>query len=114
MSSGEHMNVQMIDGLPAVGAGIYDEAKAAGILRPDFRGDFHQTRNFVGRAFKSMLGNIGDVTFREDEQMNRSLRIDVFNRHNPIIPVRNSRGNLARDDLAEDATGVTHSMSPRT
>ena len=109
MSSGKHMNVQMIDGLPAVISGVHDEAKTAGVFRTEFRGDFHEARNFVGRASKSMLGDIGYVAFGEDEQMNRSLRIHVFNRHNPVIPVHDFRGNISGDNLTENAICSTHS-----
>jgi hypothetical protein len=96
----------MTDGLATVGPRIHDQAKAAGVLRPEFSGDFHQARYFVGRALKGMLRDIGDMAFRKDEQMDRRLRIDVFNRHDPVSAMRAFRRNFARDDFAENAIGA--------
>lgn|GEM_PF-5686818 len=108
MSAGENMNVQMIDRLTAVGAGVYHETKSALMLRPKRGGGFHQRGYFVGGTLERMLGNIGDVPFGQDEQMHRRLRIRVFNRDHAVLAMHDFRGYLAGNDLAENAVGVVH------
>ncbi len=103
MSSGEHMNVQMIDGLPAVDAGVYDEPKPALMFSAENGSCLHQRRDFVGGSLKCMLRDIGDVPFRQNEQMHRSLRIHILDRDDAVFSMNDFCGNLARHDFTENA-----------
>jgi hypothetical protein len=110
MPAREHMNVQMIHRLTAVGAGVHDEAKAAGILRADHCGSFHQSRDFVGRPFERVLRDIRYVPLRQNEQVHRRLRVHVLDRDYAVLAMHDLRGYFACDDLAENAV-VIHATS---
>ena len=47
----------------------------------------------------------GDVPARDDQDMQRRLRVDVLERHQLIVLMDELAGNLAADDLAEEAVG---------
>jgi hypothetical protein len=48
----------------------------------------------------------GDVPARQDQGVQRRLWVDILNDDDPFVLVENGRGDLARDDLAEQT--VSH------
>ena len=46
-----------------------------------------------------------DMTARHNEHVHRSLWVDVFERDQAIVGIDNRAGDLASDDLAEEAVG---------
>lgn len=48
----------------------------------------------------------GDVLARQDQGVQRCLRVDVLNDDHTFVLVENGRGDLARDDFAEQT--VSH------
>src|SRR5688572_11748415 len=56
------------------------------------------------------LGERRQVPFRDDHEVHWGLGSDVVEGEHVVVLVHLAAGNLARDDLAEDAVG--HSMAP--
>lgn len=50
---------------------------------------------------------------RDDERVERGLRIDVLEREDGVVFVVSCRGDLARDDLAEQTVGHEESLAWR-
>jgi len=103
------MDVEMVDGLAAVGAGVDDYAIAFG--EAFGFGDFGcgpeemaEELFVIGIGF----GERDDVLARGDEDVDRGLRMDVGEGVALVVFVNGGGGNGAVDDLAEDAAhGVT-------
>ena len=53
----------------------------------------------------------GDVSSRDDQHMQRRLRVDVFDRDQLIVLMHELSRNLAADDLAEETVGLSRSIT---
>lgn len=93
------------NGLAGALAVVRDQAEICEpALARDRRGANRQSseKTLVGR------GNVGetrDVLLRDDQHVGRGLGRDVLEREHTLVFVDLLRGNLARDDPAEDAVG---------
>src|SRR5579864_1082244 len=113
VTAGEHMDVEMIDGLTAVGARVYDEPKTAFVLRANPRRCFHQRRNFIRRPFERVLRYICDVALGQNEQVHRRLRVHVLDCDDPVLAMHDLRGYFACDYFAKNAIGGAHYLGCR-
>src|ERR1051326_676040 len=105
VATAEDVDVYVEDRLARARAGVDDGAVAfVGVARVacDARGDAQEVaeRGLVG-LFR--LVERGDLRAREDERERRGLRVDVAEGDGALVLVNLRRGNLPRDDLAEDA-----------
>jgi len=103
VTSGKHVDVQMIDGLAAVFAGIDDEPESAAVPRADLSCRAYEARYFIRGAGVRMRSDVRDVPFGQNEHVHRSLRIDIFDRNDAVAAMHYFRRNIARDDFAENA-----------
>ena len=106
MSSAEQMQMQMVDGLSAIGAGIDDEPIAVLQLFPsgNLRGCGDEMPQHGGVFGDGLFGG-GQVLLRNDQQMVRSLWVEVGKGKDKIVLVDAFDGNGAGSDLAKDAVG---------
>ena len=95
--------MEMRDGFAAVGAVVDHEAKAAGEF--EFLGEnagceqqVAEERLVVGRGFT----HAGNEFFWNDQQLDRSLRLDVMQNDAEVVLVLDLGGNFAVDDALED------------
>jgi hypothetical protein len=102
----QQMQMQMIHRLPAIRARVDDDPVTAVQLLP--------TRNLYSRSHqvahqrsisRHRLRSRSDVLLRNDQQMLRSLRIDIGKGDAEFILIHTIRWNGAGDDLAEEAVG---------
>src|ERR1700712_4019954 len=77
-ASAEEVDVEVVDGLAAVGAGVDDEAVAAGEALPlgDLGGGGDELAQ-EGAVFCFGVGGRGEVLFRDDEDVGGGLRVKV-------------------------------------
>jgi hypothetical protein len=103
-AAAEQMQVQVVDSLAAVFAGIHDNAVAVAelFLAGNFRRSPQQMtekRSFVFAGF----GKRADVLARDYEDMHRRLRIDISESVTELVLKDRSRGDLLVNDLAKGA-----------
>lgn len=70
----EDVDVEVVNGLPAVIAGVEDQAVAVGKF------SFSQTRGFfeeMAEEFGGSFGGVGEVLFGDEEPVGGSLWVDV-------------------------------------
>lgn len=95
----------MVDRLPCVGARVHDKAESAlmdGEVFCELLGDEnHVPDKFVVGFLQG--GDAGDVLFRNDEDVDGGLRMDVFERHDLIILIDDLAFDPLCGDFAEDA-----------
>ena len=104
MSSTEKMDVEMIDGLAAVGSGVDDQAVAVAeaLLARDLTGCPQQMTEEIGVSCRGV--RVGrDVLFGDHQQMRGRLRVDVRKGQHAVVFVDAVDGNGAGGDLAEEA-----------
>lgn len=106
-ASTEDVQVQVVDGLTAVGAGVGDDAEAAGeaFLLGDLCGNEHEMAEECLVRFDRVRGG-GDVFLRDDEHVRRGDGMQVAEGEGPVVLKDFGGGDGARDDAAEDA--VSH------
>ena len=103
-ASAEEVEVEVFDGLAAVGAGVDDEAVALGevLLAGDFGGglqELAEERGVGGFA----VGHGGDVVFGDDEDVSGGLGVDVREGEGLVVFVEAGYGDGAGGDFAEEA-----------
>ena len=104
LRTAEHVNVQVRHLLTAVAAGIDhrpEAAFAAHLLCQNGNKVDHFTQKCG--IFGTGFGKRNDVFFRNDQKVNRSLRIDVVEGDHVVVFVDERRGDFTVSDLAEDA-----------
>jgi hypothetical protein len=103
------VNVQMIDGLSAVGSGINHRAIAGVEL---FASDLSCNAYELGDQFRRRaigeLREICNMIDRHYQRVLRSLRVDVREHDDVIIPPQKDAWNLAADDPAKEASWFRH------
>lgn len=102
--SSQQMQVQMIDGLPAIRPGVHHDTKSLGeiLLRRQFCSGCHELAEencVVGTGLRER----GDVFARDDEQVHGRLRMNVGERYAGFIFIELLRGDFAANDFAEYA-----------
>jgi hypothetical protein len=104
------MEMEMGHRLTSPLAGIRYQAKAAvdyscftGKLRRDGEEPAEHRRMRVGQ-----VRGRDDVLARHEQQVCRSLWVEVGDRDDQVVVVQELRRDLARDDAAEDAVDVGH------
>ena len=96
MTSAQHMNMQMLHALPAIGADVGDQSKTAGAMLGAQASrhvyDVPQS-NRIGfdRVFKRLQ--------RNDENMNWRLRRDIVESEAKLVFIHNVGGNLTPNDF---------------
>ena len=97
------MDVEVRNGFTSVGAVVDDETKAAGEV--EFPGENAGSEKQV--AEERLIGgggfaDAGNKFFRDDEQVNRSLGLDVVQDDAEVVLVLDLGGDFAVDDTLED------------
>ena len=104
MPAAQQMQVQMIHRLPSIIARVYnDPVTAVQLLHAcDLYRRGHQLAH-QRTIFRLHLRGRDNVLLRNDQQMLRSLRIDIGKADADFVFIHTVRGNRARDDLAKKA-----------
>lgn len=106
MAPGQDVHVQMLDGLPAIGPRIYHRAETTGAsLGTESSRNAKEVRQQSRVARFDQLGIILHVLDRHNQQVRRRLGVDIANRYNVGIPMRQRRRNFSGSDFAKDAVG---------
>lgn len=104
MTAAEQVQMEMVYGLAAVLADIDDHAIAG--IKFFLAGDFGRSPQEMAEqsaVFGGRLGEGGDVLARNDEQMHRSLGVDVGEGEALLVLVDAGRGDASIGDFAEKA-----------
>ena len=112
MSAAEQVQMQVIDGLASISAGIDDHAVAGGEIL--FTGDFgHGPQEMAeqGAVIGGCFCERNDVPARDDKQMHWRLRMDVGEGDALLVFVDACGGNASVDDLAEEAAHTWFSVT---
>ena len=106
MPSAQHMQMQMIHRLSAIGPGIDDYSIAViQMQRPrQLRRHRHQMSQ-QRRMLRQRIRQRSDVLLRNYKQVNRRLRMDVVEGNRQRIVMNTLRRNLTGNDLAEQTVG---------
>ena len=109
--------MQVVDRLATFAPNIRHESPATRTVPRrirELRSDGVHARE-EGRVFRriSQIGGRADVHSRNEEQMHRRLRCDVFDRDDQRIVMTAHAGKIAVDDAAEETgcSGVAHAPS---
>ena len=103
-ASAEQVKVEVVDGLPAVVAGVDDDAIAAGVeleLAGDLGGGGEEMAEQVG-VLGSGLDERVDVAPRDEENVCGRLRLDVGEGEAKLVGVDRLGGDFALKDAAEE------------
>lgn len=105
------MNVDVKDRLPCISAVVDNRAVAVfeTFLFGYARGDAEEVADEFFVAGLRLIER-GYVLARYDEDVRRSLRVDVTKGYGPSVLEDLLSGNLARDDLAEEAALFGHEI----
>ncbi len=107
MPAAEHMDVQMVDRLTALRSLIDHKTKTVMASRAtNLCGFFEQRRNILRIRLVEKCGTVLGMYHRQDENVRRRLRIDVFDRDDVIVPEDFACRNFSGYDLTEDAAGL--------
>ena len=103
-SAAEEMDVEVVDGLAAVGAGVDDEAVAVGEILPagDFCGGLEEVAEHGGVVMGG-VGEGGEVVFGDDEDVRGGLGVDVREGEGAVVFVEAGGGDFSGGDFAEEA-----------
>ncbi len=105
------MQMHVHDDLVAVGAGIHDEAVAAfnnALFGSELRDDGEHAASHGGVIRRKVIC-AGEVIIGDDEDMGGCKGIDIPKGGDPLVLKDLIRGDLAGDDLTENAVLVSHS-----
>jgi len=103
MPSAKQMDVEVVDGLAAVGAGVNDQPVA--ISQVLLTRDFSCCRDQMpehGCILRRCVGKRGDVLLRDEQDMYRCLRVDVREGEDMVVLIDALGGDGAGDDFAEE------------
>lgn len=107
--------MEVVDGLSAAATVVHHQAKA--LLEPAVPrqsvGRGENPRDQVG-VLGPDLDHPGHVPARDDQEVGRRLRLQVFDDDHLFVPVDHRGGGLPGDDLAEDAVLVHQFVLPST
>ena len=98
--------MQMIDGLPAIGAAVDDHAVT--VLQAEFFGEIADHEPQMGDQRRVVIGKcieIGDLLLRNHQHMRRRFWRNIAKRQAAIILVHNVGGNFTIDDAFENRLG---------
>ncbi len=100
----EEVDVEVFDGLAAVGAGVDDEAVAFGevLLAGDLGGDEDQVAEHGG-VVGDGVGERGEVVAGDDEDVGGGLGVDVGEGVGGFVLVDGGGGDFTVGDFAEEA-----------
>lgn len=104
----------MVDRLTAVAARVGDQPESVLTARAAAQLD-RDAQQSVGKPRVLRVHEMAEIAMVRDgqhEQVGRSLRLQVFDRDEVVVPVRNFRGNLTGRDLTE-YTVVFHELPPK-
>src|SRR6185503_1148365 len=105
LAAAHQVQVDVVDAVTRVLAGIEDEAESAlrQALRPrEFGGTSHQAAHQLVVA-RRQVEHARDVPLGNDEDVNGPLRVDVVEGEHGVVLIGDARGDAARHDLAEQA-----------
>jgi len=106
LATGEQVDVEVRHGFAGVRAVVDDKAKAVGELElaGELAGDEQEMAEdgFIGGRG---VADSRDDFFRNEEQVNGRLRLDVMKSEAEIVFVLDARGNFAGDDTFEQSLG---------
>jgi len=104
----KQVDVQVVDGLATIGAGVDNQAVAFGKIlgTGDLSGGGDQMAEHGGILGRGM-GQRGEVLFGDDQNVHRCLRIDVRKREDVAILIEALDGDGARGDFAEQTIHKT-------
>ena len=106
LAAGEEVNVEMGDGLAGIGSVVDHEAEAFGEIEL-FRDDAGREDQVA--ECDLIVGSRGldarDDFFRNDQQVDRRLRLDVVDDDAVFVLVLDLGGDFAIDDFLEDGFG---------
>ncbi len=101
----QHVDVDVEDGLPGPGT-IIDHRTITLRIEPPLTGQLSRHKKEVaeqGLVFRCSLPERRNVFSWEDQQMDRRLRMNVLDRDRLFVLMHYFGGNLAIDNLAEEA-----------
>jgi hypothetical protein len=99
----EEVHVEMRNAFAGIGAVVDDEAEA--LHQAEFLGDDAADDNKMADQRFVGSGGIADprnLLFRDNQQMDRRLRLDVVNDDAAVVLMLDARGDFAVDDALED------------
>jgi hypothetical protein len=102
------MEMEVVDGLPAVTPHVGDDPIAAfgdPLCAGELRNILEDSGEEIAVARSQIVGG-GDVSPRQQKDVCRRLRVDVTDGDDQVVLVDPRRGQLARDDAAEEAPGL--------
>jgi hypothetical protein len=109
VASAEEVEMEVVDGLSAVGAGVEDDAVAASVLANaevllagDLGGGGEEVAEEGGVGWNS-VGERGDVALGDDEDVDGGLGVDVGEGEGEVVLVEAGDGDGGGGDLAEEA-----------
>ena len=114
VAAAEHVDVEMIDGLAAVGAGVDDDAIAVAqsFCARGVGGHGEQVAK-QGRMFAGSVGKRLEVLPRHHQKMGGRLRVDVSERNAFLVLKEEFCRNGSIDDLAEQTIHSGISLQER-
>lgn len=98
--------MEVRNGFAGVRAGVHDEAKAFGeiqFFRDDSRDDDEMTK--LGFVCSGGFAHAGNELFRDDQQMDGRLRLDVVENDAVLVFIFDFSGDIAVDDALENGFG---------
>lgn len=104
MPAAQHVDVQVRDGLTAIGA-VIDRDAEAGVADAFLAGDGSGGEQEVakkGGVFRLGFADAGDHDFRDDEEMGGRLGADVAEGDALAVLVQDLRGDFPGDDAFEN------------
>lgn len=107
----EQVKMQVEDRLSRIGVAVEHRSISAGAMTVVF-GDRCRASHYLSNqrvVFRREVVQARDVPSRDDEDMRRCLRRDVFERDDVVVLIHDGRGNLSGDKFAEKA--VAHITS---
>ena len=111
MPAAEQVNVEVIHGLATMFSRVDHGAITTGeILGARNLSRHPEQMTEQGRMARTGISQRNDMLARHDQDMHRSLRIDVGKGVALVVLKDSGRGDLAFDDLAEKAVGHATSL----
>lgn len=93
----------MVDRLATIGTGVHDHPEPATVCCANTRSDGQEFGGKCGIG-SGQRRDVVVVRARNDQHMDRRLRIDVVERDNPLRVMHEGRRDLAGGNLAEQTT----------
>ena len=107
-AAAEDVEVEVVDGLAAVGAGVGYDAVAAG---EQAVGECGSGVGEVAEDFDGRFGDVGEVLLGNEENVGGGLGVDVGESYGLVVLVDGLDWDLVGGDFAEEAVG--HGENPQ-